>query len=109
MVRRLDAGTQIPRALSPCDQIQICAFGGRRLRCAVSTASRKVSERRWPAKTVQHALLGEHEQQLWREKRDGKGTLERRYSLGAFRDRGRPGWRRPQNVRDRGGVRRDPG
>jgi hypothetical protein len=35
-------------------------------------------------KTVQHALAGEHEQQLWREKRDGKCTLERRYPLGAF-------------------------
>jgi hypothetical protein len=35
-------------------------------------------------KTVQHALPGEHEQQLWREKRDGEGTLERRDPLGAL-------------------------
>ena len=37
-----------------------------------------------PGKTVQHALPGEHEQQLWREKRYGTGTLGRRYPLGAF-------------------------
>ena len=42
-------------------------------------------------KTVQHALPGEHEQQLWRKKRDDKGTLERRYPLGAFAIAGVPG------------------